>query len=364
MQNVNAKLLSNNDAALAKAQAEHKLTKAAIDLADSKNLALKYAYPHGYCADVSVELATAGEGRTLKELVFEMFKPLPLVHVFAAGSSSTIKPLAYVRESEQKNSNVVPVFPVYTKSTKTEETLRWWTKTADGLVAEVALNSNAFAREELTALYEGWGTMLPDSHTYSSGHTTFMHIGYKPAASAVDLPLLAIIDEIKKVDSFILNSAWGWRLNGVEATQKNLDAFVENPYTVKTSLPEDVKAEAHRVMSVIARRYIPLALETDALLAKCAAALEDLFKTKGVPECSPFAMHHLRMWLAEEVGVKVESLVIRRHAKGDKAALHVELGTKGRAWFAPHECTITVDANRPTLRLQDIPVTYEVEYLG
>lgn len=357
MQNVNATLLSTIDASLAKAQREHDLMAKVIGAADEKSVALQRVYPHGYCADASIELLGKPEGRTLKELVFDVFKPVQSVYVFAQGVAATVKPLAYLRDSERTNANVLPAFPVLTKSLGTSTSIRWWTIVA-GKMVEVSLDVQHFDNAEFSALMEGWGPVHPESIHYATGTSTFYYKGYKPAANAVELPLLKLQQELARFDSALLNVAWAWRSHGVEATQKSLDGFVASKATKNPRLADAEQAEILRVQEQMAQRYLPLALETDAMLNKCADALTQLFEQKGLPELTPKAMEHLKQYLAESVGVVVPSLSIRR---GTNHAIYMELGLKSRSWFAPLERSIPPLANKSILRLQDIPVTYEVD---
>lgn len=366
MQNVNASIQVAADQALAKAQETHQITSVVLDYCSGKGVAVESLYAAGYCADALVTVNLPGQLVSLETLLKDVFPPLPTAHVSSKGSSTTIKPCSYLRDHEKKNENVVPVFPVYQKVSGRESSLRWWTKVSSGHVVEVVLPHS----DELSSQY---GQVLhgrnveADSTSFVSGSTHYFKCGFTPLAEPRKLPILAldkawdVSDDyvrnlLKRHTSVLLNQAWNWRNVGLEATQKQLEQLYASLDFEHGMLTTEQNTESKVYHEQLVKDYLRLCQETDVMLNECKDVLIELFTTVGVPEASPAGVSCLKRFLAEKLNIEVPLLEISRNR--DK--VRCLLATQSRALYAPVEFVCDIDADKVSLRFQDIGLTYDM----
>lgn len=347
---MNELLNEQADRALAVAQQVYNTTSVVIDFATTQGLALKHVYPHGYCAIASAEIDASALTCGLKELIFGKLKPLPLVHLFAAGNYSTVKPLACLTGQERAHHNIVPVFPVYYKTAK-ETTMRWWTQVGDQIV-EFYMDPKSLSLAEVSRLFEELGPVTANSITYAQGSLSFLTLEPVPVP-VKELPLMQLEAELRQSDSAWLNQAWAWRVDGGIAAQKSLDAIVKSDDTKNYWLSAERQAEVLRVQTALALKYVPLARETDVVLRRIADALTALFEEKGIPDLTPTTLEYIKHYVAKTLGVTLPILALKQASKNQWI---LELGIR-RSWFAPLEVVIGLH-NPATLRIQDLGLSW------
>lgn len=168
-----AQLREQTNKSFEKAKATYELTSRVISALRSEEIVPTSVYDFGYCANASL---TFDEGSALQKLL-TLYPPMDVVDV--RGSEQSQKPLKYLRPQDSGFSDVVPLFPVVFKTSKSgansESQARWWTS-LDGLDVQVSVEGATFENlsdEIRIALQYDY---LADSHQYSTGSAMFFKL--------------------------------------------------------------------------------------------------------------------------------------------------------------------------------------------
>jgi hypothetical protein len=120
----------------------------------------------GYCAEAYIVFSPEGDtAESLTRMLYELYPPMECVDL--KGNTQGEKPLKYLRPEDRYESQR-PIFPVLVKSTRTEQSARWWT-TLTGRDVEIQVKGGSLAHfTDILA-----GRYVPDSHGYAGGAVSF-----------------------------------------------------------------------------------------------------------------------------------------------------------------------------------------------
>lgn len=368
MTNTNASLKQKLDKQLAVVQQEHQLMSELIDHFDQIDVALAHIYPHGYCAKAQVGLAVNSGLIPFKKLFLELLRPVDSVLFTGGQHSDVVMPVSAVSRADRRLNNVLPVFPLITKSPRGEgQTHHWWTN-VDGTLVQITVDAAVLPAEDFQAIFEGWSVDRQTIRT-STGTLTYYEVCFEEPDDIPELPIVALNElrqagvvtsntykasALSRYVTPILEIGWEWRTKGVSETQAKLDQWLRYVTFEHQALTEAENEAVRQATHDLVKRYLPLAVATDKLLEQCHDALEELFK-KGLIAPSNRVVRYLEQFLLEKVGVFVPSIEIRGQRDGQ---LHVSLGAGSQLLMNPSERTIKVDPNMTHQRLHDVPVTY------
>ncbi|WP_087864761.1 hypothetical protein [Comamonas thiooxydans] len=368
MTNTNASLKQKLDKQLAVVQQEHQLMSELIDHFDQIDVALVHIYPHGYCAKAQVGLAVNSGLIPFKKLFLELLRPVDTVLFTGGQHSDVVMPVTAVSRADRRLNNVLPVFPLFTKSPRGEgQTHHWWTN-VDGTLVHITVDAAVLPAEDFQAIFEGWSVDRQTIRT-STGTLTYYEVCFEEPDEIPELPIVALNElrqagvvtsnpykasALSRYVTPILEIGWEWRTKGVSETQAKLDQWLRYVTFEHQALTEAENEAVRKATHDLVKRYLPLAVATDKLLEQCHDALEELFK-KGLIAPSNRVVRYLEQFLLEKVGVFVPSIEIRGQRDGQ---LHVSLGAGSQLLMNPSERTLKVDPNITHQRLHDVPVTY------
>lgn len=387
-QNFNA-LKAAFDKDFEKAQAKHTLLTAVLAALDRTVEAPERVYEFGYCADASLHFSGANTAGLLTA-----YPPEPLVLV--VDGSLAQKPEAYVRDSEKANADVLPLAPlIFKESHGSKGELRWWTRLADNLMAQVSVE----ARRDVFSTLVGSQKYRLESHTYSTGCTSYGLRGLvqlKTEDAAVTR-WLSSWDAFVKTEGYtggqqqFLNAIRGFIMSpvGVDWLAEGLpEPHGPRPGTAVAIPPgrdmveylEELQAaaasreehwmdrigdfwryfthdEAAKLWAFCLERSVDWSktLEEDfRQAAAVATALEELYQAGYPPSSDPRTSDRVNHAVRAKTGLAPIVWPGTIRADGSMA---VEIRFTNAPSLAPHRFTIKVNRER-RLRPQDVPVTY------